>query len=319
MTISSLFQGVRGVASDFFRHDALSLAAAVSFYTALSFAPLVLLLVSLGGLLGEDTKYELLGQFSHYLGPRSAELTKGVVEASARNATPTGSAWRTVIGTVGLLFTASAVFGQLQASLNTVWGVTATPATPGSRTRGRLWEISVTLWAWLRKRLMSMGMVLVVLFILFVSLVVSSLLGAFIAISDGNKAIAWAIDFVASVAVATLLFAAIFKVLPDIEVPWRGVWLGAIFTSLLFNVGKLGLSVYIDKAGVGKEYGEAVGGLIALLVWVYYSCVALLLGAEITQRISRGKGDVPPASAAELKPALAEAAKATSNTLPSPL
>jgi membrane protein len=302
--VAPRLQFLADVVRDFFKHDALSLAAAVAFYTALSFAPLVLLLVSVGGLLGESTKYELLGQFSQYLGPRSAQLTQSVVDAAASDAARTSaqtSAWRTVLGVGGMIFTASAVFGQLQSSLNTIWGVAATPARTGRRTHGRVWEYSISAWAWLRKRLLSMGMVLVVLFILLVSLVLSALLARLMPGADDAKAVARTVDFVVSVGVATLLFAAIFKVLPDLEIPWRSVWLGALVTSLLFNVGKLALSYYIDKAAVGKDYGEAVGGLIALLVWVYYSCVALLLGAEITQRLAPSTpgraGAITPSSA----------------------
>lgn len=276
---------VRGVASDFSEDDVLSLAAAVAFYTALSFAPLVLLLVTLGSFLGEAAKSQLLGMFSQQLGPKAAEVTRGVVEAAEKSGDPATDWWRVAASTVGLLITASAVFGQLQVALNRVWGVQARPSVSPPDLAG-FGQYVVPVWVWLRRRLISMGMVLVVLFILLVSLVASAAMGAVVP-EGGQEAWARAGEFVVSFLVAVLLFGAIFKLLPDRPVPWRNVWLGAVVTSTLFNAGKLVLALYIDKVGVGRDYGEGIGGLIALLVWVFYSCVVLLVGAEITQRITR--------------------------------
>lgn len=285
MRLRDVIAFARGVAADFAQDDVLSLAAAVAFYTALSFAPLVLLLVSVGGLLGDETKNDLLGLFSEQLGPRAADVASGVVHASAQDASSPKPWWHTALSSAGLVLTASAVFGQLQASLNRMWDVEAKiPAKAAGR--GRLTVVWFSAWGWLRKRLISMGMVLVVLFILLVSLVVSAVLGHLVP-GGGEELAARAIEFLASVLVATLLFAAIFKFLPDAHINWRHVWLGALVTAALFNAGKLALALYIDKGGVGRDYGEAVGGLIALLVWVYYSSVVLLLGAEITQRLAR--------------------------------
>ncbi len=293
---------IGGLITRFSSHNGLTQASALAFYTALSFAPLVLLLMSVGGLVGERTKYELLGQFSRELGSPSARLAQGVVRAAARSAHDDASGWRTTIGTVGLLAAASAVFGQLQAALNTIWGVVAKPAALSPH-HGRMWTVSITAWEWSRKRLLSMGMVLVVLFILLASLVLSAAISAALLSTTLGGLSARITELATSFVVATLLFAAIFKVLPDAPTPWRHAWLGAAMTSVFFNGGKLLLSVYIDKAGVGKEYGEAVGGLVALLVWVYYSSVALLLGAEVTRMLSdssresgRGGGEPRPAA-----------------------
>jgi membrane protein len=292
--LGRIFKFIKGVASDFSDDDVLSLAAAVAFYTALSFAPLVLLLVTFGSLLGEGTKSQLLGMFSEQLGPRAADVTQSVVEASNASATENTKWWRVALSTIGLIVTASAVFGQLQVSLNHIWDVEAKLKPDKPPEQGvRVYLMPV--WGWLRRRLISMGMVLIVLFILLVSLVVSATLGAIVP-GEGAEFMARATEFLVSLIVAALLFAAIFKVLPDTPISWKHVWLGALVTSVLFNVGKLGLALYIDKGGVGKDYGEGIGGLIALLVWVYYSCVALLLGAEITQAIGRGPADERTAS-----------------------
>lgn len=272
----------------FFRDDALSLAAAIAFYTSLSFAPLVLLLTTTGDLLGDRTKYELLGLLSDQLGPRAADVAQDVVEASARESQ--GQWWRRAISTAGLLLTASAVFAQLQSALNHIWrappGHVASVARgePGWRRAGR------SVWAWLRRRLLSMGMVLVVLLILLVSLVLSAALGA---LNPNGEAIARTLELVGSFLIAALLFAAIFRVLPDAHVAWKHACIGGLITSGLFNVGKLALALYIERSGVGEAYGETIGGLIALLVWVYYSSAVLLLGAEATWALSDQFGKSP--------------------------
>lgn len=264
---------VKGVASDFSDDDAMSLAAAVAFYTALSFAPLVLLVVTIGGFLGDSEKNDLVRMFATQLGPAAAQTAETVVE-TAQSQTPKHEWWRWVVSVGGLLVAASGVFGQLQASLNRVWDVEAKPGGG--------------FWGFLRKRLLSMGMVLSILFVLLVSLVVSAMIGQYA--SAVSEATGWVGDTVLSVAVSTLAFAALFKVLPDVKIAWRDVWFGAVVTAALFTAGKAGLAVYLDKGGVGESYGKAAGGLIALLVWVYYSCIILLLGAEITQRYARDHG-----------------------------
>lgn len=274
---------VRQVASDFMSDDALSLAAAVAFYTALSFAPLVLLLVTFGGFLGDRTQNELVSMFSEQLGPSAADVTQTVVETAEAEMEEEGDpagGWRWVFGTVVLLITASTVFAQLQASLNRVWDVVPKPS-PGIRG----W------WAWLRKRLLSLGMVLSVLFILLASLVVSTVVEWLIPnADDGEGMVGRIVVLLVSFGVSLMLFAAMFKLLPDVVIPWRDVWFGAFVTAILFNIGKVLLSIYLDKGNVGKSYGTAAGGLIALLVWVYYSCIVLLIGAEITQAYARVRG-----------------------------
>lgn len=273
MTPGGMWKIARSTYESFSKDDAMSLAAAVAFYTALSFAPLVLLLVTVGGFLGEASQNNLVGFLNSQIGPRAGEVTAAVVEnAEAQGEAKNTGRW--VISTAVLIFTASAVFAQLQTSLNRIWGTTAKPR--------RAW------WVWLRRRLLSLGMVIVILFILLVAMVLSSVLQRFIPEDRG----VWArlgMELVSFV-VAALLFAAIFKVLPDVRIAWRDVWLGAAITAALFSVGKFAVSVYMDRGGVGESYGSAAGALIALLVWVYYSCVILFLGAEITQVVAKERG-----------------------------
>jgi len=256
----------------------MSLAASVAFYTALSFAPLVLLVVTIGGFLGDREKNDLVEMFAAQLGPAAAKTADTVVE-TAQAQTPRGEWWRIAASSAGLLVTASGVFAQLQASLNRVWDVQAKPGQG--------------FWGFIRKRLLSMGMVLSILFVLLVSLVVSAIVGRYT--SALTEALGWIGDTAAAVIVSTVAFALMFKVLPDVKIGWRDVWIGALITAGLFTAGKAGLAVYLDKGSVGASYGAAAGGLIALLVWVYYSCTILLLGAEITQRYARlhGRGLQP--------------------------
>ena len=174
---------------------------------------------------------------------------------------------------------ASGVFGQLQSSLNAIWEVKPKPG------RG--------LWGQLKERFFSFTMVLGVAFLLLVSLVLSSLLsslGTLLADTLPGGATLWqVINFGLSFGVVTLLFALIFKVIPDAKVQWRDVWLGAAVTSLLFTIGKQLLGIYLGRAAVGSSYGAA-GSIIALVVWVYYATQILFVGAEFTQVQARHRG-----------------------------
>jgi membrane protein len=264
------------VVAGFLKHDDMSLAAAVAFYTALSFAPLVMLVLTFGGVLGESAQGDLIRFFDQQLGPRASEVTQAVVESAQREDQDT-SWWRSAISIVLLVVTASGVFGQLQSSLNLIWEAKAPPRSG--------------MWAWLRKRLLSMGMVLAALFILLVSLVLSAVVERIAPLGEGLAA-RIAVG-VASFIVAMLLFAAIFRVLPDTQIAWSRVWLGAATTAALFTVGKLGVGLYLDRSGVTDSYGGAAGALIALLLWVYYSSIILFVGAEITRATIHSQDATP--------------------------
>jgi membrane protein len=185
----------------------------------------------------------------------------------------------TLVGLATLLIGASGVFGQLQMSLNTIWEVK--PKT----SRGLLGQV--------KDRFFSFTMVLGVAFLLLVSLVLSSMLSSFGSVLSDNLpggATLWQlINFALSFAVVTVLFALIFKVIPDAKVEWRDVWLGAAVTALLFTIGKQLLGLYLGKAAVGSSYGAA-GSMIALVVWVYYASQILFVGAEFTQVHARHRG-----------------------------
>ncbi|HZW10504.1 MAG TPA: YihY/virulence factor BrkB family protein [Phycisphaerales bacterium] len=269
----SIFSLVIAAGREFMQDRAMAYAAAIAYYTALSFAPLVLLLLTVGSFLGEGTSNELISFFQSQVGEQAGAVTETVIEEGGPRQEE--QAWWRVVLSIGLLlFSASGVFAQLQASLNYIWEVEALPGQG--------------VWGFVRKRLLSLGMVLTILFILLVALVVSSVLEQFV---PGDSEVAARVtSAISSFLVATALFAAIYKVLPDAEIAWRDVWLGAGVTSLMFTLGKLGISLYLQHGSATKDYGAAAGSLIALLIWVYFAAVIFFFGAEITQEVAKRRG-----------------------------
>jgi membrane protein len=276
---------------------AMSLAASLAFYTVLSLAPLLIVAVSVAGLLfGEAAARGQIGQqLGGMLGPQGGSAIENVL-ANARE--PHANIAGTVIGLVILFFGASGVFGELQDSMNAVWEVKPKPG------RGVIGVV--------KSRFFSFAMVLGVAFLLLVSLVLSAALsavGKFLSDTLPGGAVLWfGINIVISMGVVTLLFALIFKVVPDVKIGWRDVWYGAAFTALLFTVGKALIGIYLGRASVGSPYGAA-GSLVVLVVWVYYSAQILFLGAEFTRVYADHSGsrilpnenavakDAPPAQA----------------------
>ena len=214
------------------------------------------------------------------------EAAQGIQSVIASARSPSSGLIGTVVGVVTLFIGASGVFGELQSSLNAIWEVKPKPG------RG--------IWGQIKDRFFSFSMVLGVAFLLLVSLIVSSILSAigakFSPLLPGGEVLWQAINFVFSLSVVTGLFALIFKYIPDAEVRWKDVWLGALVTALLFTVGKFLLGLYLGKAAVGSSYGAA-GSIIALVVWVYYATQIFLFGAEFTQvRARRGGQGIRPSS-----------------------
>jgi membrane protein len=258
--------------------NAARVAAALAFYTLLSMAPLVLLSVALlGTLMGEsDARSRILSEVGSVVGPQAAGALSAVVSSAARSQSGFISS---VIGIAVLLVGASGVFGELQYALDTIWGVKPKPG------RGMM--------GILKDRLFSFSMVIGVAFVLLVSLVVSTILssmGRVVADALPGGAIVWqCVNLTVSLGVITLLFAIIFKVVPDIEIRWRDVLVGAFVTATLFSVGKYVLGLYLGTSSVASSYGAA-GSVVALVVWVYYSSQLVFLGAEFTQVFARRYG-----------------------------
>lgn len=271
---------IRETLREFLDDDAPRLAAALSYYTVFALPPLLVLLLFAAGLFFDPAQVErfVQGQFGAMIGPQAA----GEIETILANARRPGSdgAVSTLLGIGALLFGATGAFVQLQAALNTAWEV----EPEGGGLKG-----------FLMKRLLSFGMLLAIGFLLIVSLVLSAFLSAF-----GELVAGWlpgglggpalqVMNQGLSLAVFAILFAALFRYLPDAEVAWRDVWLGGAVTAGLFVLGKYLLGFYIARSSPGSAYGAA-GALIVILLWVYYSSMILILGAEFTQVWARRKG-----------------------------
>ena len=248
-----------------------SMGAALAYYTLFSMAPLLLIVVSVAGLVfGQDAaRGEIEAQLRMLVGEGGARAVQDLL-ASVRK--PTEGVLATVIG-LGLLFLgATTVFAELQDALDRIWRVPA-------RKRASGWLSLV------RARILSFGMIMAIGFLLMVSLVVSaalSVLGRWVEPSFGGWY--WLASIVSSVgafAMISVMFALIYKVMPSVRVQWRDVWIGALFTALLFNFGKLLIGLYIGRSGVVSGFGAA-GSLVVILLWLYYSAQIFLLGAEFT-------------------------------------
>jgi membrane protein len=265
-------------AIDWNEDDASRLAASLAFYTLLSMAPLLIIVVAIAGMvLGpEAARGQIAAELGGVVGHEAAKGVEAVL-ASARS--PTGGTIGTIVGSIVLFVGASGVFGELQFALNQIWDVKAKPG------RGILGEV--------RDRFFSFTMVLGVAFLLLVSLVLSAVVSAigdsFTQALPGGELLWQVLSFLFSFAMITVLFALIFKLVPDVEIRWSDVWAGAAMTALLFTIGKSLLGVYLGKASFNSSYGAA-GSLVVLVVWVYYSAQILFLGAEFTQVQARHRG-----------------------------
>jgi membrane protein len=250
-------------------HEAARLSAALSFYGLLSLAPLIILVVAIAALVFGHTGAQeaIVRQFAAILGVDGAKAIAAVIEHGKNRA----GVVATVLGLLTLLVGASGVFSELQTALNRIWEVP--PAA-----RPLVHDL-------IRTRLFSFGLALGVGFLMLVSLIVSAGLAAlgtyFGELLPVPAALLEAINFLVSFAGVSLLFALIFKYVPDVNIAWYEVWQGAIATALLFTIGKWLIGLYLGTAAVGSAYGAA-GSLIVVIVWVYYSSLIFLFGAEFT-------------------------------------
>jgi len=272
--------------------QAPTLGAALAYYTVFSLAPLLIIAISIAGLvLGKEAAQgQIFQELRGLLGTESGKAVQDIVQSTS--ADPSTSLLASVVGFVTLLFGASGVFGQLQTSLNAIWGVQPKPG------RG--------LFGIVRDRFLSFGFILAIGFLLLVSLVLTAAVAflgqQFGSMIPGMEALVQSLNSILSVAVITLLFAMLFKFLPDARIAWHDVWIGAFITAALFTVGKFALGFYLGKSGVASSYGAA-GSLIVLLLWVYYSSQIVFFGAELTQVYANRFGShVAPSSNAVAVP-----------------
>lgn len=254
------------------------LGAALAYYTIFAIVPLLVIIIAMVGLFfgQEAAKSHILTQLAGLVGPQSAEAIRDMLQRA--NQPSTGIVATAVAGGT-LLLGASGLFGQLQDALNTIWGVKPRPG------RG--------MWGLIQDRFLSLMAVLGTGFLLLVSLVLSAALSAlgtwFGGLLPAPELLLQALNFLLSLGVITVLFAMMFKLLPDARIAWRDVWVGAGITALLFTLGKILIGLYLGKSDVGSAYGAA-GSLVIVLVWVYYSAQILLFGAEFTQVYANAGG-----------------------------
>ena len=262
---------VKQAAAAWSKDYAPSMGAALSYYTVFSLAPLLLLVISIAGLLfGQDAaRGALFGQLNSLMGADAAKAVEGLLASVSK---PSEGIVGTVVGIALLLFGATTVFGEVQDAVDRIW------RAPARDEKGGLWGL-------LRTRFLSFGMILGIAFLLMVSLVMGaaiSALGTWWGPAFGGwEFLAQVVTFVVGFALTTGVFAMIYKLMPRVRVEWRDVWIGAAATSLLFNVGRFFIGLYIGKSSIASGFGAA-GSLIIVFVWVYYSAQIFLMGAELT-------------------------------------
>jgi membrane protein len=255
-----LWSATKGFIDD----DALTLSAALTFSTLLSFAPILILALWATSALGWSAQDAILNELDALAGGEARAAAKAVLDSAKQRPQAGG-----IAGTIGLIVAivgASTVFAQLQTSLNDIWRV------PEAQ-RGN------ALWSWIRRRLLSMGLLGAVAFVLIVSLSVSAALNTAL---PHEEVAGEVLNQLASLAVFSILFAALFTYLPDIRIGWRRALAGGTVTALLFTLGKFLIGVYLAHGAVGSPYGAA-GSLVVLLVWVYYSSAIFFFGAELVK------------------------------------
>ncbi|MGV3705279.1 MAG: YihY/virulence factor BrkB family protein [Arcticibacter sp.] len=273
------FTIMKDAISGFSDDKAMKLSASLAYYTIFSLAPLLLLIISLAGVfLGKEAiQGQVFSEINGLVGNEAARQIQDMIKNLEKSGQTTLSV---IIGFVTLLVGATTVFGEMQDSINTIWKVKAKPK------RG---------WVKLIKdRLLSSSLIVSIGFLLIVSLMVNGML---LALSDKLKSLLPDVTVILfniinasiSFVVITILFGVIFKVLPDVKISWKGVRAGAIFTALLFMLGRVIIGIYIEKTSTGSAYGAA-GSLIVILLWVYYTAAILYFGAEFTQAYAQFTG-----------------------------
>lgn len=267
----------------FMADDALSKGASIAFYMVTSIAPVLVIVIAIAGLaFGHDAAQgAIVAQLSGLMGDQSAEFLQTAIHSASGKSSGIVA---TALGLLMLLVTASGVFGEMQSSLNAIW---KTPPRDGTVTR----LLAIT--RLVKARAASLGLVAALGYLLLVSLVISAVLtalGTYINahIPFGQVSLS-VLNFVISFLLTSVLFAAIYKILPDTRLEWRDVGVGAVATAFLFEIGKSLISLYIGSGAVVSSYGAA-GGLIVLLLWIYYSAQIFLLGAEFTKTYASHHG-----------------------------
>lgn len=269
MNLKEVVEVLKGTGRVWYEHESYRLGASLAYYTAVSMAPVLIIAVALASLVFGQAAAQghLVEQIGTTVGP---QMAKAIQEILSQTHTGGSGALATAVSVAFVLVSATAVFGELQNALNTIWDVRSKP--------GREWA------AVLKDRSWSFAMVLGIGLLLTLPLAASTALDRFFPGASSNGGIYWwqAMEIIVSLALLTLLFAMIYKVLPDVIITWRDVWVGAAATAVLFTLGKYFIGLYLRHISASSAYGIA-GALTVILVWVFYSSQILLLGAAFTQ------------------------------------
>ncbi|HEX5280290.1 MAG TPA: YihY/virulence factor BrkB family protein [Micropepsaceae bacterium] len=249
---------------------AASRGAAIAFYTVTSIAPIILLVIAIAGLVyGEAAaRGAVFGQLSGLLGAKSAGMLQSTIAGAAGKG---GSIAATAISVIMLLLSVSGVFVELEDAVNDLWDAKQEGGITGMA----------------KSRLISLGLVIGLGFVLIVSLVVETALKAFTSMLPFGGVVGLAVSFVVSLALTSLMFSAILKFVPQKPVAWRDVWIGGVVTAVLFEIGKLLLGIYLGRSSSFSSLGAA-GALIALLIWIYYTAQIFMFGAAFTRVYAEG-------------------------------
>ena len=289
--LSNLWADMRASVVAWIDDYAPSMGAALAYYTVFSIAPLLLIIIAVAGVVfGEDAvRGQILVQLQSLMGPEGA----GAVESLLKGANhPAQGFVVSIVSVVLLVVGATSVLAELQSALDRIWRVPAAKTDAG-------------VWSALRARVLSLGMILALGFMLLVSLIIGVALAALGAwwgpIFGKWELLLQIVNFAVSLLFSTVLFALIYRYMPRATIRWRDVWIGAAVTAALFEIGKVAIGTYLGKVGIASAYGAA-GSLVVLLIWVYYSAQIFLLGAEFTWvRVSRRDPSMPALAAATAK------------------
>jgi membrane protein len=270
MKKTEMWKLVAGSVNAWARENALEWGAALAYYTAFSIAPLLIIALGIVGLFYKGDSFSYIhSQIAGLVGENAATAITSAIHSARMSEHGLAAS---IVGIAILLVGASTAFGELQTALNRVWGVQPKP--------GRFWRY------FFKQRLISFAMILGISFLMLVSLLISAILAAitgyFEYLIPGANVLWHLLDVCVSFSIVVVLFAAIFKIVPDVHIDWQDVWTGAIVTAVLFTAGKAAIGFYIGRTGVGSAYGAA-GSVLILLAWVYYSSQILFLGAEFTK------------------------------------
>ncbi len=293
MTPGALWHITKRALAGWWNDNVPRLGASLSYYTLFAMAPVIIIAIGIAGLFfgPEAVRGEIVGQIRDLMGEQGARAVQSMLEGASR---PSDSRVATAVGLFTFFIGATGAFLELQTALNGIWRVKP-------KEDGKWWKELVV------QRLISFGLVIAVGFLLLVSLVVSAGLTAlnrYLGAAFPGLTEVWnAGNLLVSFGVVTLLFAMVYRVLPDVKLLWRDVWLGAVVTAGLFTVGKTLIGLYLGTSGIASTYGAA-GSVVVLLVWVYYSAQIVLFGAEFTRAWVEWDGSRPkPMAHAKKDPA----------------